>query len=97
MNERRLKRIEPAERKGERTIAEGGEVRLGFEELGDGFRGRFHDSVQHVDDSLLRVVIGRHQPHAVGRVHAVRCVVHVDADLCIRIFSLQHLNHISFI
>ena len=56
---------------------------MGFvvEELSDGLDGRFHDSVEHVDDAFGGEVIGRNQTDAVGRVDAVGSVVQVDADL----------------
>ena len=34
------------------TVSEGGEVRLIFEQLGDGLHRRFHDAVEHVNDAL---------------------------------------------
>ncbi len=66
-------------------------MRLGFQQLGDGLGGGFHDSVEHVNNTLVGVIVGRHQTDAVGCINASRSVVHVDADLGLAVFRLQQL------
>ena len=73
------------------TVSEGGEVRLIFEQLGDGLHRRFHDAVEHVNDALRWEMIGGHQTYAVGRVNAVGSVVQVDADFRFTVLRIQQL------
>ena len=66
-------------------------MRLGIQQLGDSFGGGFHDSVQHVNHTLLGVVVGGYQTDAVGSVDATRGVVQVDPDLGLAVFRVQQL------
>lgn len=66
-------------------------MRFRFQELSDRLGGWFHNSVEHVNNSLASVVVGGNETDAVGGVDTSRSVVQVDADVSLAIFCLQDL------
>lgn len=74
------------------TFSKGRKVRLRFEELGNRLSGGFHHTVEHMNNTLMSVIVGRDQTDAVGCVDASRGIVHIDADLGLTIFRFQQLQ-----